>query len=176
MTTAQTISSLVESQLPEFVREDHPLFLQFLQAYYQYLEQSNTTLSLGKTIERATNMKNYRDVDNTISDFEQFLYDKFLQDFPVQQLITNPNIILKRAKDFYRSKGTEKSYRFLFRALYGQEIDFYFPKNDVLIASSGTWYIAKSFRLNNLSFNPGTGDPAITTLSDFQRFVNTQIK
>ena len=32
-------SYLVNDQLPEFVRRDHPLFVQFLESYYKFLEQ-----------------------------------------------------------------------------------------------------------------------------------------
>jgi hypothetical protein len=31
-------SILVNSQVPEFVREEHPLFITFLEAYYEFLE------------------------------------------------------------------------------------------------------------------------------------------
>ena len=32
-------SYLVTSQLPEFVRRDHPKFIEFVKAYYQWMEQ-----------------------------------------------------------------------------------------------------------------------------------------
>ena len=31
-------SLLVNRQVPEFVRDDHPLFVAFLEAYYEFLE------------------------------------------------------------------------------------------------------------------------------------------
>ena len=63
MATNNKISTVVSSQLPEFVRADHPVFVAFLQAYYEYLEQSNSTLSFGKTVERAKNIRNYFDTE-----------------------------------------------------------------------------------------------------------------
>jgi len=38
------ISNLVNSQLPEFVLEDHPKFVEFLKAYYTFLESAELTL------------------------------------------------------------------------------------------------------------------------------------
>ena len=54
----RTLSSLVASQLPEFVREDHQTFVAFLEAYYEYLEniEGNDLKSLG-------------DIDTTLESF-----------------------------------------------------------------------------------------------------------
>ncbi|NDB82743.1 MAG: hypothetical protein EB127_08390, partial [Alphaproteobacteria bacterium] len=79
MATNNKISDIVSSQLPEFVRADHPTFVAFIQAYYEYLEQSNSTLSLGKTIERAKNLQNYFDTDKItetgLDEFNVHLYN-----------------------------------------------------------------------------------------------------
>ena len=37
--TSLKISNLVRNQVPEFVREEYPTFVAFLQAYYEFLEQ-----------------------------------------------------------------------------------------------------------------------------------------
>lgn len=48
--------------------------------------------------------------------------------------------LIKNLKDFYRSRGSEKSYRALFRILYGQDnLDLYYPKEDILRVSAGDW-------------------------------------
>ena len=47
---------------------------------------------------------------------------------------------IKHLKEFYRSKGSEKSFRTLFRLLWGQEqLEFYYPKIDLLKISDGNW-------------------------------------
>ena len=40
MAYAQQISQFVDEQLPGFVQDEAPLFPDFLQAYYEYIEQS----------------------------------------------------------------------------------------------------------------------------------------
>ena len=65
---------------------------------------------------------------------------------------------LKHLKEFYRSKGSEKSYRTLFRALYGQDsLDFYYPKTDMFKISDGNWLQDTVLQLSNdstyLNFN-----------------------
>lgn len=45
--------------------------------------------------------------------------------------------ISNKLKDFYKSKSNEDAYRFLFRALYNQEIEFRYPGEEVLRVSDG---------------------------------------
>ena len=65
---------------------------------------------------------------------------------------------IKHLKEFYRSKGSEKSFQTLFRALYAQEsLDFYYPKTDLLKVSDGKWaqdtVLQLDFDADYLSFN-----------------------
>ena len=65
---------------------------------------------------------------------------------------------LKHLKEFYRSRGSEKSYRTLFRALYGQDtLDFYYPKTDMFKISDGIWLqdtvLQLSYDATYLDFN-----------------------
>lgn len=159
------ISTRVSSQLPEFVREENPLFVEFLSAYYEYLESQSNTV-----VKSISDFQSRMDIDTTVDGFSQKLYDEFLHYFP-NEMIADKSLILKRAKDFYRSRGTEKSFKFLFRALYGKEVEIYRPQDDVLIASSGKWFIEKSIRLTDITVN----DIVITELTDFQKLVNTEI-
>lgn len=164
--TSLKISTLVSKQLPEFVREDNPLFVEFLEAYFEYLEQSDSS----KVIDQVTKFKDNMDVDTTVDAFAQKMYNEFLKFFP-NNTLADKALIMKRAKDFYRSRGTEKSYKFLFRAIFGKEAEIYRPKDDILIASSGRWFIEQSLRVTATTVN-GISD---TTLDGFQKFVNTKI-
>ena len=75
--------------------------------------------------------------------------------------VTDLRKFIQHLKDFYRSKGSENSFRTLFRILYGQEnVDFYFPKTDLLKVSDGKWsqdvvvqviYDATYFSFNGLT-------------------------
>lgn len=175
MSTNNKISTVVSGQLPEFVRADHPTFVAFLQAYYEYLEQSNSTLRFGKTIERAKNLTNYFDVDKIdetgLDEFADKLYSQFLVLFP-KDTTADKSKLLKNVKDFYRAGGTEKAYTFLMRVLFGEKPEFYYPKNDILIASSGKWVIDKVIRLTNIKYN-GVANSSIDVI---KKFKNTPIK
>ena len=41
--TDKKVSLLVNRQVPEFVREEYPVFISFLEAYYEFLENKQGT-------------------------------------------------------------------------------------------------------------------------------------
>jgi hypothetical protein len=153
MSTNNRISDLVNTQVPFFVRSDHRTFVAFLEAYYEYLEQSETTLNQGKVTERSQNLLNYIDVDNTLEDFSEKFYDTFLSILP-KNITADKELILKNVQDFYRAKGTEKALKFLMQILSdGEDITVYYPKVDILRASDGKWYIQKSLRVRDIAID-----------------------
>jgi hypothetical protein len=159
-TSNNRISNLITSQVPFFVRNDHPKFIQFLEAYYRYLEQS------GKAVNVAENIPNYFDVDKTEEEFVDKLYDEYLKGVP-KKVLVDKALLLKHVKDFYLAKGSEKSIRFLLNILYNQEdINIYYPKKDVLRASDGKWYVQKSLRINELKIND-TANNSLVALEKF---------
>jgi len=141
-------SLLVPSQLPEFIRDnpDYSKFVQFLQAYYEWMEQN------GKVTERTKNLLNYKDVDKTSDEFIQYYVNDFLPNFP-EDALADKRKLIKAAKQLYETKGTPASYQFLFRVLYNSDFDFFNTKEAVFKASSSEWFVAKSLRLASLDSN-----------------------
>jgi hypothetical protein len=138
------ISYLINSQVPFFVRNEHPNFIRFLEAYYEFLEQEGQQLDILK------NMQKYYDVDTSIDLFLQKFYDSLLKFIP-EETNVDKTFLLKNIKEFYRARGTEKSINFLTRMLFGEEVSsFYYPKNDVLRASDGKWFIEKSVKITDV--------------------------
>ena len=128
------ISVKVEGQLPAFVKQDHPTFIAFMEAYYEYMEQ------IGKPYEIIGNLDNYFNIDKTVDDFLNYFKKQFGEDIP-EAVFANANkpFVLKHLRDFYRTKGSEKSFQFLFRLLYKDEISFYYPGKDMLRTSDGKY-------------------------------------
>jgi len=166
MSTNNKTSNLIDSQVPFFVRNDHPTFIRFLELYYEYLEQE------GKAVGRAKNFQSYKDIDRTIDDFTDHFYDTYLKLIP-EGVLADKRLLLKHVQDLYRARGTEKSVRFLMNIMFGeQDVNFYYPKKDVLKASDGKWFIQKSLRIND-AFVDGTAN---NDLSGLLKFAKTSIK
>jgi len=140
MVDQRYISSHIDSQLPDFVRADHPMFRSFLEAYYEFMEQDpNATYGSAKLMD-------YADIDDTLESFVSNFKDMYLKNFPLE-LAVNPDTgkkvsednLIKNIKDFYAARGSEKSFNLLFQLFYNTSAELYMPKEDMLIVSGGTW-------------------------------------
>ena len=228
------ISTILESQIPAFVRDDHHNFVQFVKSYYEFLEQVtppvdiplvfenpdeavyndynpygkaplvvgevleqyandndptdltatatvfayNTTTTtktvtvttiggslgrflrnkeiVGKTsgaiywpskninqakpgaVQAAYDVGNIRDLDRMISQYLKFIKNEIASGFPVNFSDgVDSRTALKNLRDFYQSKGTENSFKLLFRLVFGEDIELYLPSEDMLRSSVG---------------------------------------
>ncbi len=141
MSALNKVSNLIPSQLPQFIVEDHPTFVQFLQKYYEFLETP------GQVIYELKRFEENFDVNTARLDLLKYFKSKILPSFPDSTELSTEKII-KASRDFYAKKGTPESFKFLFRILYGQEIEVFFPKLQILRASDGKWVLPQAFRLN----------------------------
>ena len=66
----------------------------------------------------------------------------------------NQNIFIKQAKDFYISKGTNKSFEILFKALYNKDVKLITPKDHLFTPSNAGFRI-----VNQIVVEPIEGDP-----------------
>lgn len=144
------ISSQVESQIPGFVREEGPQFVAFLKAYFEYMEQS------GKAIDASRTIKDNQDIDRTVDSFVEYFRKEFMVNIP-KDVLADKRLLTKHIREFYRTRGSQESYRFLFRILFNKEIDFYYPGDDILRASDGRWVQETRLRVGAPSnINPRT--------------------
>jgi hypothetical protein len=127
-TVKASASIVVKKQVPEFVRDDNLKFIDFLKAYYEWLENFYPQQYL----------EDIRDIDNTVNMFIEYFSKEILQSIP-REVISDKRYLAKHIKDLYLSKGTEDSYKFLFRILFNEDAELYFPKVDMLRVSDGKW-------------------------------------
>jgi len=66
------------------------------------------------------------------------LLDELSPDYP-QTLTASKQLTLKGLADFLKSKGNEDSFRYFFRTVYNSDLEFYYPKKDMLRVSDGKW-------------------------------------
>ena len=160
-------STLIKSQVPDFVRADHELFVEFLEYYYKFLEQDGQLSYVTKNFPRFLDIDeikedidhdadeghpHYIEDENDYHAFLQKLYDNFTALIP-DSILADKVLLLKHAKEFYRTRGSETSIRFLMRALYNEDVEFYYPKKDIIRASDGKWFIEKSLNVKDFAVN-----------------------
>src|SRR6056300_309377 len=93
------ISTIVNQQVPFFIREDHPQLVIFLKKYYEYLETHEHNFAKGRPLERLLHHLHNIDIDNTDhSEAADYLFKKFIQDIPVEKVLVDQGILLKHIK------------------------------------------------------------------------------
>jgi hypothetical protein len=119
------LSSVVSRQIPEFIREDFPTFVAFVEAYYEFLQTQGVDLS------------SVKDLDKTLDSFVGEFKKELAHNYP--NIAGDERFFLAHIKDQYLSKGSESSYNLLFRLLFGKRTELIYPGTQMLRASDGKW-------------------------------------
>ena len=130
MSTELKISTLVENQFPDFIRDEGPLLVKFIKAYYEYTEQD------GNVTEKSKNLLNYQDIDRTTSEYLDWFKREVLVDIP-KNIAGDERLFMKNVLSFYRAKGTENSIKLLFHALFNDKAEVFYPSTQLLKVSDG---------------------------------------
>jgi hypothetical protein len=139
------ISPFIESQFPDFYKDQGPLFILLMEEYYKWLETNEPeyanyvgALVNGNPLYHGRRLTDYKDVDRTIDEFFIHFKEKFVKNTTIDSTVSKEQLI-KSAQDIFSSKGSERSIDLLFKNLYGRNIEVYYPGNDVLRTSDGTY-------------------------------------
>ena len=169
--TKPQLKSLIQSQLPEHVREDYETFVQFLEAYYEYLETTQV------------NLHTARDLDQTLESFVTYFKHELAAKLPYSTI--NERFLLSHIKGHYRAKGSENSFKLLFRILFNKEVTLDYPSKQMLRASDGKWNQDVSVFVKILQGNPNdiigklvdvvTSTKIIRVLVDRRQYVEVEV-
>lgn len=140
----EKVSAIVSSQLPEFIQSDFPLFVSFIEAYYKFLEQDQAASEL------LQNSRDYNDLDYTVDSFVQYFLNTYAPKIPAN-VLTDKKLLVKKINDLYQAKGSELSFKLLFRILFDTDVSVNYPYQNVLRASDGKWQQRFSIRVETVS-------------------------
>ena len=152
----QKTSLLINRQVPEFVREEHPNFIAFLEAYYEFLENKQGTKK-NDLITKAKDLRFISDVDFSIASFEENFFNTYANLIP-RNVEVDKAFLIKHLLPLYLSKGSEASFKLLFRLLFNEEVEVVKPSNSILRASDGKWLIENAFRVEQGAYSVYTGN------------------
>lgn len=143
----EKLSSLISTQLPEHITSDFPTFRLFLEKYYEFIEQDQNAQEL------IQNARSYADIDTTIDSFIDYFINQYAKDFP-KSLVLDKTLFIKYVRELYLNKGTEDAFRILFRILFNEEIDFFYPNEVIFKSSDGKWEKPYVLRASPIAGSP----------------------
>lgn len=133
-------TNLIRQSIPDHVRSDKRTFADFISAYYEFLHQK------GYPLDVVNNLVYYKDIDETLDEFVDYFINELMPTIP-REMVADRKLLAKNIIEFYKNKGNEASYRFLFRVLYNEDLNFYYPKDDILRLSDGKWEVRLSLKI-----------------------------
>ena len=163
------LRSIVDDLVPEHVSHNYPGMMHALKVYCDFLEHTNNAGHYLNTIDIQ------RDIDRIESNLLQQLQKEVGVAIP-RTFAADPRHLYKRLTAYYRSRGTPESIKDFFQILFNDEVELYFPKDDMLVPSDGKWYdrsidtIAHPENYSSLfTFTLGSNSTTVAGLDDNSR-------
>lgn len=144
------ISIYTQRQFPAHFKDYESLIVPFVSEYYKWMQED------GNVISDVDHLLENFDVDTAKEKFLSMFFWEFLPSVPFD-LVADKRQVIKFSKEFFRNKGNQSSYKYLFRILFGEEIDLLLPKKQLLRASDGKWVQTYSFFINTVVQEDITG-------------------
>lgn len=138
------IHEFIEAQFPMIYRENGRELIAFLEHYFTFEEITNKQF-----LHESNCLPEKDDIDTTPDGFVKYFTSKYMKNMPFNNSIDN-RFILKNILDLYQAKGTERGLRLLMQLICGDdEVDVYYPGQDVLRPSHSIWYQPRYLELSH---------------------------
>lgn len=118
--------AIVSEQFPEFVRNQYPVFVEFIKAYYKWMDENYPS-----------NYSEILDIDQTSAEYIQYFKRSLDVDGILDGIIDKR--YLKYIKQIYNSKGSEQALIRILQLVHDADVNIDYPGKYVLRASDGKW-------------------------------------
>ncbi len=118
--------------VPVHIRELSSGIFDVIRAYYKWADLPGNFQSDAKRL------LEYTDRSISPDEYVSFIKDMFLRQFP-NQSTSEIRYLLQFANDFYAKRGTVEAYKFLFKAIYNDDVELIYPSKYLLKSSDAVW-------------------------------------
>ena len=133
----ETILPLIINRLPEFLAEEYPLFVEFMKSYFGWLEKDENFIRV------LLDFKSNTDVSSESSIYVDDILKSLGFDTTREIQIRKSQLILF-LRDYYLSRGSEESFKFLFKVFFNKDAQIDYPRKK-LAMTSNTVFASKTY-------------------------------
>ena len=126
------MSHKVTTIVPEHIQLEKPELMKFMEAYYDFLDQPDQPGAFLKSL------PSHRNLDTVGTEFLEMLQRELAVPIP-ETVVADKSKLYKNITDIYLSKGAEPSFKALFRLIFNDDIELFFPRVDILKPSDAKW-------------------------------------
>lgn len=127
-----TLYPLIERVIPRFIRTQFPNTKNLILDFFKWLETDNNF------IRHLLDFQESQEINREIEPFIDYYLSELGWKYQSSLNIEKKKLILA-LKNFYLSKGSVDSYKFLFRVLYGVDCEISYPREQLFITSSAEY-------------------------------------
>lgn len=138
------VDTFIKKSIPTYILDDdrYGQLVFFLRSFFEWLATEHNPVFILR------NILNYNDIDATVDEFVDIFFRKYFSGLPLD-VICDKRLLLKHAMDFSGAKGTEEAYKLLFRILYGENVELYYPGDYLFNTSDGEWRSSKIMKVES---------------------------
>ena len=125
-------TSRVESLIPSGLRDKSAALIELLKSYYEYMNLP------GNPSYEINSINNARDIDLVDEKYLTLLQKEIAAAIPKNVQIDKVKLY-KSLLQYYSVRGSVDSIRLFFKILFEDNVEVYYPREDMLIPSSGNW-------------------------------------
>lgn len=122
----------VQDLLPEDLREKSANLIQLLKDYYTHVNES------GQASYEINSINSSRDIDTADTLFLDKIQKEIAAAIP-KSIVANRVSLYKNLIQYYSVRGSQDSIELFFRIIFNDSVEVYYPREDMLIPSSGVW-------------------------------------
>ena len=163
--------SQVDTVVPEHFKEQYPQLVEFLKAYYEYMDGE------GGIAHDLKNIFTSRDPESTSDEFLDLLFQERSPGFGPTQF-PSPRFAYKQLPIIYKIKGTNLSIDQFFRYFFQQDVEQTLPRNQMFIVgeseigAESVRFIQDSYFYQIFSILIKSGIPATQWLDYYKSYLH----
>jgi hypothetical protein len=157
----------IESRIPDFIKSEYPAAHKLIVDFYKWLEEDENFIRV------LTEFRSGQEVNNQIEPYIDYIISE------LGWIINRPITISKSAlvaslRDFYLSRGSENSFKYLFRVLFGEEASISYPRDRLFTLSNANynidhWILTSATNLGSGIFDKIAGGDSLSVLITGQK-------
>lgn len=142
--TTKVELSTAAASIPSFYQSEYPKFVQFLEKYIEYIQD---TEGFGDLINK---LRDIRNIDITEEEYAKIMKDnEYGLGFPDLSSVDD-SLAIRIFEYWYKSKGTRAAIEMYFRVFLNSDSEVSYPKDNMLIVDGGDYNTTES-RYNNVN-------------------------
>ncbi len=124
----------INDNIPNYIKEEYPTLHNLVVNYFKWLETDENFLHI------LVNFTDDIEVNNQIKPYIDIIKNELGWNYNANLKIDDKTLI-KLLRDFYLSRGSEQSFKILYKILFGADIEIVYPRDDLFKLSDNNYII-----------------------------------